>query len=189
MGGGVQPIRSFTSCSTATPIRLAITRPSLLTPLINGFLGSEFWDLAHRAGGDFMMGHEDQAASPDDLSEQRLRFGQLFLRHLEALGRPFLPGGQPLITAADYPGMLELGGMLTECDHSWAANPVYYRDTAYLHGALAAGATWDQIAAATGAHQDGARRWYREWADDPATGVVRAAVTARARERRRCGLP
>jgi hypothetical protein len=26
MGGGVQPIRSFTSCSTATPIRLAINR-------------------------------------------------------------------------------------------------------------------------------------------------------------------
>ncbi len=52
-----------------------------------------------------MMGYEDQAASPDDLSEQRLQFGQLFLRHLEALGRPFLPAGQPLITAADYPGM------------------------------------------------------------------------------------
>ena len=37
--------------------------------------------------------------------------------------------------------MLELGEMLAECDHSWAANPAYYRDTAYLHGALAAGAT------------------------------------------------
>ncbi len=146
-----------------------VTRPSLLTPLITGFLGSEFWDLAHRAGGDLVMGHEDQAASRDDLSEQRLRFGQLFLRHLEALSRPFLPGGQPLITAADYLEMLKLGEMLAECDQSWAANPAYYRDTAYLHGALAAGATWDEIAAAIGADQADARRRYREWADDQRT--------------------
>ena len=54
--------------------------------------------------------------------------------------------------------------MLAECDHSWAANPAYYRDTAYLHGALAAGATWDKIAAAIGEDQAGARRRYREWA-------------------------
>ena len=146
-----------------------VTCPGLLTPLITGFLGSEFWDLAHRADGDFMMGNEDQAASPDDLSEQRLRFGQLFLRHLDALGRPFLPGGQPPITAADYLEMLELGEMLAECDHSWAANPAYYRDTAYLHGALAAGATWDEIAAAIGEDQAGVRRRYREWADDQRT--------------------
>ena len=26
MGGGVQPVRSFTSCSTATPIRLGVNR-------------------------------------------------------------------------------------------------------------------------------------------------------------------
>src|SRR5512135_2192855 len=51
-----------------------VTRPGLLMPLITGFLGREFRDLAHRAGGDFMMGNKDQAASPDDLSEQRLRF-------------------------------------------------------------------------------------------------------------------
>ena len=79
-----------------------VTRPSLLTPLITGFLGSEFWDLAHRAGGDLMMGHEDQAASPDDLAEQRLRFGQLFLRHLDA-ARPAVPAGRP---AADHRGGL-----------------------------------------------------------------------------------
>ena len=69
--------------------------------------------------------NEDQPAGPDDLSDQRLRFGQLFLRHLDALGRPFLPGGQPLITAADYLEMLELGEMLAERDHSFAANPAY----------------------------------------------------------------
>ena len=28
-----------------------VTRPSLLTPLITGFLGSEFWDLAHQPAG------------------------------------------------------------------------------------------------------------------------------------------
>ena len=70
--------------------------------------------------------------------EERLRFGQLFLRHLDTLGRPFLPPGQPPITVADYLEMLALGEMLAEADRSWAADPDYYRDAAYLHGALTA---------------------------------------------------
>jgi hypothetical protein len=57
--------------------------------------------------------------------------------------------------------------------------PGLYRDTAYLHGALAAGATWDEIAAATGADQAGARRRYREWADDRRTSEPVWAVAWR----------
>jgi hypothetical protein len=53
--------------------------------------------------------------------EERLRFGQLFLRYLDTLGRPFLPEGQPPMTVADYLEMLALGEMLAETDHSCAA--------------------------------------------------------------------
>ena len=44
--------------------------------------------------------------------------GNGHLLHLDAPGRPFLPGGQPPITAADYLEMLELGEMLAEW-HGW----------------------------------------------------------------------
>ena len=98
--------------------------------------------------------------------EERLRFGQLFLRHLDTLGRPFLPDGQPPITAANYLEMIGLGEMLAEADRNRAAAPDYYRDAAYLHGALMAGATWTQIAEATGGDEAAARLRYREWADD-----------------------
>jgi hypothetical protein len=108
---------------------------------------------------------EDQGARPDDLCKGRLRFAQPFLRHLEALGRPFLPPGQPPVTAADYLKMLALGELLAGCDHSWAADPGAYRDPAYLHGALTAGATWGEIAAAIGEDQAGPRCRYRHWAD------------------------
>ena len=98
--------------------------------------------------------------------EERLRFGQLFLRHLDTLGRPFLPDGQPPITTADYLEMIALGEMLAEADRSRAAAPDYYRDAAYLHSALTASATWIQIAEATGGDEAAARLRYREWADD-----------------------
>ena len=61
--------------------------------------------------------------------------------------------------------MPALGELLAGCDHSWAAQPGYYRDPAYLHGALTGEATWDEIAAAIGEDQAGARCWYRQWAD------------------------
>ena len=47
-----------------------------------------------------------------------------------------------------------------------AAKPGFYRDPAYLHGALDAGATWEQLAEALGVDEATARRRYREWADD-----------------------
>lgn len=97
--------------------------------------------------------------------EERLRFGQLFLRYLDTLGRPFLPEGQPPMTAADYLEMLALGEMLAETDHSRTADPGFYRDAAYLHGALTAGATWAQLAEATGSDEATIRQRYRKWAE------------------------
>ena len=45
-------------------------------------------------------------------------------------------------------------------------SPGFYRDPAYLHGALDAGATWAQLAEATGDDEATTRRRYREWAED-----------------------
>lgn len=42
----------------------------------------------------------------------------------------------------------------------------YYRHPAHAHRALQAGATWEQVAAATGRDEPQARRDYREWAED-----------------------
>jgi hypothetical protein len=41
----------------------------------------------------------------------------------------------------------------------------YYRHPARVHDAVQAGASWQQIAAATGATEDHARQAYREWSD------------------------
>jgi hypothetical protein len=106
------------------------------------------------------------ASEDPDPWQERLRFAQLFLRYLDTLGRPFLPAGQPPITAEDYLEMLALGEMLGETDRGCVADPDYYRDAAYLHGALTAGATWAQLAEATGDDEATARRRYRTWAED-----------------------
>jgi len=42
----------------------------------------------------------------------------------------------------------------------------YYGHPAHAHRALQAGATWQQVAAATGRDEDQARRDYRGWAED-----------------------
>ena len=101
-----------------------------------------------------------------DLWQERHQFGTLFLRYLETLGRPFLPDGQPPIAAADDLEMIALGEMLAETDRSPAGTPGLYRDPAYLHSALTAGATWAQLAEATGDDEATTRRRYRKWADD-----------------------
>ena len=98
--------------------------------------------------------------------EEREEFGQLFLRHLAALGRPLLPpGNPPPLDVAGYLQMIELGEMIAEYDRAERARD-FYRDPAYLHGALDAGATWAQLAEATGDDEATTRRRYREWAAD-----------------------
>lgn len=96
------------------------------------------------------------------------RFHELDLRHhmvraeqtLKARGEydpaKFGPEGKyrPL-TVADRLELLATGEVLAR----------YYRHSAHVDDALTAGATWGQIAAATGSDEVSARRAYRSWAD------------------------
>lgn len=61
---------------------------------------------------------------------------------------------QPL-TAAEHLELLAAGEMLAR----------HYRHPAYVHDAVQAGATWPQIAQATGSAEAQVRQQYREWAD------------------------
>ena len=97
--------------------------------------------------------------------EEREEFGQLFIRHLAALGRPVPPDSPPPLDVAGYLQMIELGEMIAEYDRT-TTSPGFYRDPAYLHGALDAGATWAQLAEATGDEEATTRRRYREWVAD-----------------------
>ena len=61
---------------------------------------------------------------------------------------------QPL-TAAEHLELLAVGEMLAR----------HYRHPAYVHDAVQAGATWPQIAQATGSTEAQVRQQYRQWAD------------------------
>ena len=61
---------------------------------------------------------------------------------------------QPL-TAAEHLEILAAGEMLAR----------YYRHPALVHQAVKAGASWTQVAAATGSDEATVRQGYREWAD------------------------
>jgi hypothetical protein len=65
------------------------------------------------------------------------------------------PEDYPPLTAAEHLEMLALGEAMAR----------HYRHPAQVHHAVIAGATWDQIAAATGASADQARQAYRAWAE------------------------
>jgi hypothetical protein len=64
-------------------------------------------------------------------------------------------GSEPL-TVTEHLELLAAGELLAR----------YYRHPAHAHRALQAGATWEQVAAATGRDKAHARRDYREWAED-----------------------
>ncbi len=61
---------------------------------------------------------------------------------------------QPL-TTAEHLEILAAGEMLAR----------YYRHPALIHQAVKAGASWTQVAAATGSDEATVRQGYREWAD------------------------
>jgi hypothetical protein len=61
----------------------------------------------------------------------------------------------PPLTAAECLEMLALGERIAR----------YYRHPSQVDHAVRAGASWAQIAAATGTTEDGARAAYRQWAD------------------------
>ena len=66
------------------------------------------------------------------------------------------PADYPPLTVAEHLEMLALGEALAR----------YYRHPAQVHHAVIAGATWPQIAAATGSDPDQARQAYRAWAEE-----------------------
>ena len=65
------------------------------------------------------------------------------------------PDDYPPLTAAEHLEMLALGQVIAQ----------YYRHPSQVHHTVLAGATWEQIAAATGGDPDQARHAYRDWAD------------------------
>jgi hypothetical protein len=65
-------------------------------------------------------------------------------------------GGSEPLTVTEHLELLAAGELLAR----------YYRHPAHAHRALQAGATWEQVAAATGRDEAQARRDYREWAED-----------------------
>lgn len=65
-------------------------------------------------------------------------------------------GGFEALTVTEHLELLAAGELLAR----------YYRHPAHAHRALQAGATWEQVAAATGRDETQARRDYREWAED-----------------------
>jgi hypothetical protein len=112
--------------------------------------------------------YSDAQSSYRGTADARERFEELDHRHhmvraeeeLKARGEydaaKFGPEGQyePL-TVADRLELIATGEVLAR----------YYRHPARVHDAVQAGASWQQIAAATGATQDSARQAYCEWAD------------------------
>jgi hypothetical protein len=65
-------------------------------------------------------------------------------------------GGVELLTVTEHLELLAAGELLAR----------YYQHPAHAHRALQAGATWEQVAAATGCDEAQARRSYRQWAED-----------------------
>jgi hypothetical protein len=65
-------------------------------------------------------------------------------------------GGSGPLTVTEHLELLAAGELLAR----------YYRHPAHAHRALQAGATWEQVAAATGRDEAQARRDYRGWAED-----------------------
>ena len=64
-------------------------------------------------------------------------------------------GKFPPLTVAEHVEMLALGERIAR----------YYRHPSQVDKAVSAGASWAQIAAATGTTEDAARAAYREWAE------------------------
>ncbi len=68
--------------------------------------------------------------------------------------RSIKPEDYPPLTATEHLELLALGEVMAR----------HYRHPAQVHHAVIAGATWDQIAAATGGDADQARQAYGAWA-------------------------
>jgi hypothetical protein len=65
------------------------------------------------------------------------------------------PADYPPLTAAEHLELIALGEVIAQ----------HYRHPALIHHAVRSGATWEQIAAATGGDPDQVRQAYRQWAE------------------------
>jgi hypothetical protein len=65
------------------------------------------------------------------------------------------PATYPPLTTEEHLEVLAAGEVLAR----------HYRHPSFVHYALVAGATWEQVAEATGTGQAAARQAYRQWAD------------------------
>jgi hypothetical protein len=119
-----------------------------------------------------MTNQDDTGAAPDtaprpltyeaassryaDASAAHERFTELRTREVSALSQdPVLSGGSEPLTAAEHLEMLAAAEVLAR---------YYQRDQARIDRAVRAGATWAQVAAATGITAARARQEYRDWA-------------------------
>ena len=113
--------------------------------------------------------YQDTSSRYAATGDARDRFEELVVRDVRA--RAFMA----LVARGDFDPQIhgDVSGFeaLTVTEHLelLAAGELlarYYRHPAHAHRALQAGATWEQVAAATGRGETQARRDYREWAED-----------------------
>jgi hypothetical protein len=100
----------------------------------------------------------DQAARYAELSERGLLADAIARRKARSTHDPASHVNYenfPPLTVAERLEMLAIGESLAR----------YYRHPTLVHYAVTAGATWDQVAAATGSSAEAARAAYREWAE------------------------
>jgi hypothetical protein len=100
----------------------------------------------------------DQIARYHELSERDLMAGAIATLKARGTYQPNEHVNEerfPPLTVAEHLEMLALGEVIAR----------YYRHPSQVDKALKAGATWPQIAAATGTTAEAARGAYREWAE------------------------
>jgi hypothetical protein len=100
----------------------------------------------------------DQIARYHELSERDLVAGSIATLKARGTYQPNEHVNEerfPPLTVAEHLEMLALGERIAR----------YYRHPSQVDMAVRAGASWEQIAAATGTTEDAARAAYREWAE------------------------
>ena len=100
----------------------------------------------------------DQIARYHELSERDLMAGSIATLKARGTYQPSEHVNEdrfPPLTVAEHLEMLALGQVIAR----------YYRHPSQVDKAVRAGATWGQIAAATGTTEDRARAAYRDWAE------------------------
>jgi hypothetical protein len=100
----------------------------------------------------------DQIARYHELSERDLMAGSIATLKARGTYQPSEHVNEerfPPLTVAEHLEMLALGEVIAR----------YYRHPSQVDKAVRAGASWDQIAAATGITEEAARAAYRDWAE------------------------